>query len=158
MYDIRDIINKAIALANQKRELYIKACEDINAPDVLLVLKVVLKTIEKEIEHYNTMIKNITNEMAEGIDFATYDKVSSLVAQFSKIMIAPKLHNKNELVLFIIDLEEQIYALLVDIQGRMVTNEAVASTVSYYVLNELISEKEQYISNLRGFVGVREEQ
>jgi len=152
MYDIRDIINKAIALANQKRALYIKACEDINALDVRLVLKVVLKAIDKEIAHYNSMIKNVTNEMADGIDFAAYDKISSLVAQFSKIMIAPKVHNKNELVHFIINLEEQIYALLVDIQGRLVTNEAVASSVSYYVLNELISEKEHYISNLRGFV------
>lgn len=151
MYDVRDIVNKAIDISNQKKALYEKLLDNVWDPGVKITIKVLMKAIDNDMKHYRKIIDNITNEMAEVIDFGIYDKVSSLVNQFSRVIIAPNIQSKGELLAFAIRLEESSYALLVDIQGRMVQNEAVSTTVSYYVLTELIEDKMAFIERLKAF-------
>jgi hypothetical protein len=152
MYDIRDVVQKAIGLSERKRALYAQQSAQVDDPGLQLIIRVIVKQVDEDIAHYQAIIANITDEMADAIDFGTYDKVSSLVNQFSGVMAAPAIATKHEFMSFVITLEERLYALLVDIQGRMVVNEMVASSVSYYVLSELIEEKAAFVAQLKAFV------
>ncbi|MBS7527582.1 hypothetical protein KHM83_12930 [Fusibacter paucivorans] len=149
MYDIRDVVQKAIGLSVRKKEIYEQQCQRVEDPGLQLVIRIIVKQIDKDIEHYQAIIANITNEMAGAIDFGTYDKISSLVNQFSNVMIAPDIQTRHDFMTFVIALEESLYALLIDIQGRMVVNEVVAASVSYYVLSELIEEKGDFVKKLK---------
>ena len=152
MYDIRDVVKKAIDIANQKKALYEKLSENVWDPGTQLAIKVLKGAVESDISHYKSMIDNISDEMAETIDFGIYDKVSSLVNQFSRLILMPDLQTKTSLIEFAIDLEERSYALMIDIQGRMVTETKMSETVSYYVLTELIEEKRLFVEKLRAFL------
>lgn len=151
MYDIRDVLNKGIEVAKKKKAIYEKIKEDSGDIRVRMMVQVMIAAVDTDIKHYQNMIANITDEMAEAIDFGTYDKISSLVNQFSRLFMAPEIRDRRVLLDYAIEIEKSIYALLVDIKGRLVTSEIITNSISYYVLIEMIETKQVFISELEVF-------
>lgn len=152
MYDVRDVLKKAIDIANRKKTMLEKASEDAGDVRMRMLIAVFIKTVEKDIQHYESMIANITDAMAEAIEFSVYDKISFLVNQFFRTLHYPKIKDQKSFVQYAIEQEKSIYALLVDIQGRMVTNEAIVNTIAYYALTEVIENKKKNIEHLENFM------
>lgn len=151
MYDIRDVLRKGIDVASKKRTIYEHIKEDNGDVRVRMMVQVMINQVDSDINHYQSMIQNISDEMAEDIDFGTYDKISSLVNQFSRILTTPQIRERKLFLEYAVELEKSIYALLVDIKGRLVTSELIANSISYYVLLEMIDAKEKLILELENF-------
>jgi len=151
MYDIRDVLGKGIDVAKKKKAIYEKIKEDSGDIRVRMMVQVMIAAVDTDIKHYQNMISNITDEMAEAIDFGTYDKIASLVNQFSRLFMAPEIRDRRVLLDYAIEIEKSIYALLVDIKGRLVTSEIITNSISYYVLIEMIETKQAFISELEVF-------
>ena len=151
MYDIRDVLTKGIEIASKKKKLYEHIRDNNGDVRVRTVANILIDAVNSDIVHYQMMIKNVTDEMAEDIDFGTYDKISSLVNQFSRLMIAPEIRDRRQLLDYSIEVEKALYALLIDIKGRLVTSDIITSSISYYVLLEMIVDKESFIQKLESF-------
>lgn len=147
MYDIRDILRKGIAITEKKKNEYVKLQENSGDIRLRLLIGVFIREFEKDIVYYNRLVDNITDSIAEGIDFWVFDKISSLVNQFSRIITPINISDRKELVAYVLEQEKATYALLVDIQGRMVSNDSPAS-IAYYVLLEIIDVKRSFIEEL----------
>jgi hypothetical protein len=147
MYDIRDVLRKGIAITEKKKNEYVKLQENSGDIRLRLLIGVFIRAFEKDIVYYNRLVDNITDSIAEGIDFWVFDKISSLVNQFSRIIMPINITDRKELVAYALEQEKATYALLVDIQGRMVSNDSPAS-IAYYVLLEIIDVKRSFIEEL----------
>ncbi len=147
MYDIRDVLRKGITITEKKKNEYEKLLENSGDIRLRLLIGIFIRGFEKDIVYYKRLVENITDTIAEGIDFSIYDKISSLVNQFSRIIIPINISDRKELVTYVLEQEKATYALLVDIQGRMVTNDNPAS-IAYYVLLEIIDDKRAFIEEL----------
>lgn len=152
MYDIRDVLNKGIEIAKKRKRIFEKAREDQGDVRIRMVMNVLIKSTENDIAHYESLIHGITNDMAEDLDFAFYDKISSLVNQFSRTIIGPTTSDRKELLRFAIEQENAVYALILDIQGRMVMDNESYDNQAYKVLSEVIEEKRKLISQLENMV------
>lgn len=151
-YDIRDVIDKALNVASKRKELY-TSLMDIN-PDIRVrfVINTLLIQVDKDINSFHGIRHSITDEFAEEIDFDIYDKISSLVYQFNRTLIKPNIRNSDELLEFALDVEEKLYALFVDIQGRLVKDGSLVESQAYLMLTEIIKVKEKNIKNIRYFI------
>ena len=147
MYDIRDVLRKGIIITEKKKNEYAKLLENSGDIRMRLLIGVFIREFEKDIVYYNKLVANITDSIAEGIDFGVFDKISSLVNQFSRLIMPINISDRKELVAYVLEQEKATYALLVDIQGRMVTNGNPA-TIAYYVLLEIIDAKRSFIEEL----------
>lgn len=152
MYNIRDILRKGLNI-NEKRLAEYKKLQD-NSGDVRMriLIGVFTRALEKDNLYIQKLIDSITDTIAETIDFGVFDKVSSLVNQFARTIVPINIRERKELSIFVLDQEKATYALLVDIQGRMVTSSSTTS-IAYYVLLELIDEKRRFIEELSMMVG-----
>lgn len=151
MYDIRDILNKGIMINEKKKAAYFKLQENSGDIRMRTLVGVFIRELDKEMAYINRMKENITDQMAEAIEFSAFDKVSSLVNQFSRTIVPIKIKDRKELLHHVLEQEKAMYALLIDIQGRLVTT-ASPMSVAYYVLLELIEEKRRYIEELKRMV------
>lgn len=152
MYDIRDILRKGLII-NDKRLAEYKKLQD-NSGDVRMriLIGVFIRALEKDNLYYQKLIDSITDSIAETIDFGVFDKVSNLVNQFARTIVPINIRERKALSVFILEQEKATYALLVDIQGRMVTSSSTTS-IAYYVLLELIDEKRKFIKELSLMIG-----
>lgn len=148
MYDVRDILNKGIDIAKKRKRIFEKTRDDQGDVRLRIVMNVLIKSTENDIEHYKSLIQSISNEMAEGLDFAFYDKISSLVNQFSRTIVGPTTNDRKELIKFAIDQENSVYALILDIQGRLVMDNESYDNQAYNILSEVIEEKKKLIDQL----------
>lgn len=151
MYDIRDVLRKAIDIAIRRRSMFERLKEDAGDIRIRMQIGVFEKQVDMDIHYYENIIKNISDSMAEGIDFAVYDKISFLVNQFTRTIVPPKEISQKSLLSYFIEQEKASYALLVDIQGRMVTDKAIAESIAYYVLLDAIEDKTKKIRDLERF-------
>ncbi|HAS74501.1 MAG TPA: hypothetical protein DCS67_10180 [Clostridiales bacterium UBA8960] len=152
MYDIRDILRKGLMINQKKMEAYQKLQENSGDVRMRILIGVFIRALEKDVLYLQKLIDSITDSIAETIDFGVFDKVSNLVNQFSRTIVPIDIKERRALSLFVLDQEKASYALLVDIQGRMVTSSTTTS-IAYYVLLELIDEKRKFIEELSLMVG-----
>lgn len=148
MYDIRDVLKKGVEITNKRKQIFENARNDQSDIRIRMVLNVLIKSTQNDITHYESLIEGITNDVAEDLDFAFYDKISSLVNQFSRTIIGPETSDRKELIKFAIEQEHAVYALILDIQGRMVMDNESYDNQAYNVLREVIEEKRKLISQL----------
>ncbi len=151
MYDIRDILRKGIDITEKRKQQFKQLQENSGDIRMRILIGVFIKEINRDITYYQRLTESITDVLAETIDFGVFDKISSLVNQFSRTILPLSITDRRELVRFVIDQEKATYALLVDIQGRMVVSSSTVS-IAYYVLLEIIDEKRQYIEELERMI------
>ena len=151
MYDIRDILRKGIDITEKRKQQFKQLQENSGDIRMRILIGVFIKEINRDISYYQRLTESITDVLAETIDFGVFDKISSLVNQFSRTIMPISITDRRELVRFVIEQEKATYALLVDIQGRMVVSSSTVS-IAYYVLLEIIDEKRQFIEELERMI------
>ncbi len=151
MYDIRDILRKGLDITEKRKQQFRQLQENSGDIRMRILIGVFIKEINRDITYYQRLTESISDVLAETIDFGVFDKISSLVNQFSRTILPLSITDRRELVRFVIDQEKATYALLVDIQGRMVVSSSTVS-IAYYVLLEIIDEKRQYIEELERMI------
>ena len=154
-YNTIDLIDKAIDMAKRRKEIYIQiANENSENKGMNIVVNTLVKGLDKNIDCYNRLKKYIeqNEEVLEEIDFLIYDKILFLVNQFKKRLMNPKISDIKSLLEFSLNLEKEIYALFIAIQGRLVVKEEDAKTNTYRFLSNVIKEKEEYVRTLEMFV------
>lgn len=153
MYDIRDVLRKAVLVSNRKRQHFEGILD--NTPDIRLraILQIIIRDIDKDIEYYEMLIEQYNHEKhIQEIDFGLYDTISNLVNQYVRHFVKkPRFKERGPLIQYALDTEKSAYALLVDIQGRLAQFEGLEHSQSYFVLSELLAHKHKSIINLEMF-------
>ena len=120
-YNIIDLIDKAIDITIKRKAIYEKiGNEPFGIPSISILSKVLAKDLDKTLQYYEALKNEIANESFEEIDFAIYDKISFLINEFTKKLSVPDIKNTKEFLEFYLNLEKDLYSLLIDIQGRFV--------------------------------------
>jgi hypothetical protein len=117
-YNIIDIIDKSIAIANKRKELYTDISNQSHQPHAVKILaKVLADNVDKTFIYYQKLISEVKTQEIEKIDFALYDKVSFLIGQFNmRIHKLEVVTTSKEFLRFSLDFEKEILALFLDIQ------------------------------------------
>lgn len=153
-YTIIDIIDKLIMIKNKTRQIYLNI-SNINREDKAfnLVAIALMKIQEKHIQYYKELKKNIGKDV-EQIDFWIYDKISFLINEYKNkvdiLEVNPK--NMEEILNLALDFEKKNSALIIDIQGRLVSKEVDVQTKTYSVLSEMIKKEEKYLNDLKSII------
>ena len=148
-YNVIDIINKGIDIASRRKTIFENIeLEKCDIPSIKIISKVLIKEVDRTIEYYNILKKEIGNEEFEEIDFAIYDKMAFLINEFNKRIFVPEITNVREFLEFSLDLEKDAYSLLIDIQGRFVKKTSDIHTKTYKILSDIINNIDSHITTL----------
>jgi hypothetical protein len=148
-YNVIDLINKAINIAIRQKGIYEKiGREKSDIPSIKIISKVLIKEVDKNIKYNEILIIEIGDVDFEEIDFGIYDKMSFLINEFNEKIYVPEIDNVRGYLKFSLDLEKDIYSLLIEIQGRFVKNNRDVHTKTYKVLSDMINNKANHISTL----------
>ena len=148
-YNVADIIDKAIKIAIRKKSIYENiGQEKCDIPSIKIISRVLIKQIDKTIEYYEALLKEIDNTEFEEIDFSIYDKMSSLINDYNKRINVVEINNVREYLKFSLGLEKSVYSLQMDIQGRFVKNASDIHTKTYKILADIIDNKAKHIAIL----------
>lgn len=155
-YNVIDLIDKAINMAIKRKSIYKKIEEQKNdIPSIKVMSNVLTKEVNKTIAYYEKLKKEIGDEEFEEIDFWIYDKISFIINEYNKKNYVPEVNNVREFLKFSLDLEKDIYALIMDIQGRLVKNSDDVNTKTYKILTKIIKNKEKHIETLENILKER---
>lgn len=151
MYDIRDLLNKAITLTEKRKGTYSKLLENTPDPRMRVLIQIMISRLDQDVHFYKRLLEDIGTGDIEPIDFAVYDTISSLINQFSRGLVTPKAKSKKEFVLFVIEMEKSVYALMMDIQGRLAQAEGRTDSITYGILSKAILHKSFRIQELENY-------
>lgn len=151
MYDVRDLIKKAIAIAEKKKRLLLGILENTADPRLRILIQVMINMVEKDIQFYLTVNQEIEGQPLDPIDFGVYDTIASLVNQFGRGLIGRKIKTRQEMVIFSVEIEKSVLALMLDIQGRLAQAEGGGHSTTYVVIGKAIDQKKRTIENLERF-------
>lgn len=148
-YNVIDLINKSIDMEERRKKLY----ENIGKQQkehssIKIMSKVLIKNIDKTINHYKDLNRELKNIELEEIDFWTYDKISFLINQYNKKQYEISFDNVGDYISFSLNIEKDMYSLLIDIQGRFVKDTKDTYTKTYEILSNIISNRVKHIETL----------
>jgi hypothetical protein len=148
-YNVIDLIDKAIGIAIKRKGIYENIeKENHNFPPIKVMSKVFIKEMNKTIDYYESIKKEIANEPLEEINYGIYDKMSFLVNEFNRKMYDIKISNVKEYLGFSLNLEKDVLALLLDIKGRLIIQKDDVNTEIYKILSAIIENKANQIKML----------
>lgn len=148
-YNVIDLINKSIDMEERRKKLYQNIGKHQNEHSSIKIMsKVLIKNIDKTIKHYKDLNKELKNIELEEIDFWTYDKISFLINQYNKKEYEVSFDNVGDYIKFSLNLEKDMYSLLIDIQGRFVKDIKDTHTKTYKILSDIISNRAKHIEAL----------
>ncbi|WP_123053739.1 hypothetical protein [Clostridium sp. JN-1] len=148
-YNIIDLIDKAIDIANRERKIY----EDIgkehcSIPPIKIMSKVLITHVGKDIKYLEDLKNNLMNVEIEDIDFEIYDKMSFLINQFNKKVYVKKIVSTRDFLEFSLNFQRDVYSLLIDLQGRSVKSTNDVKTRTYKTLSNMINNAADHITVL----------
>lgn len=147
-YNIIDIINKSINIAVRRKAEYEDIGKKCNKQSIKIMSVVLVKQLDKSIQYYEKLKKVTSGMEFEEIDFVIYDKMSFLIDEFNRKVYKPEINNVRDYLKFFLDLEKDLYSLLVDVQGRFVKDTSDVSTKTYTILSHIINNEASHISTL----------
>jgi hypothetical protein len=148
-YNIIDIIDKAINIANMRKKLYTEISnESHQSHAVKIISKVLADSVDKTFIYYEKLKREVADKEIEIIDFAIYDKISFLIGQFNLRPHITDATTPTEFISFSLDLEKEILALFLDIQGRLIKTAADSNSITYIILSDMIKNKTNLIHDL----------
>lgn len=148
-YNIIDIVDKAIAITVKRKTIYMNICDDKStSPRIKIMSKVFIKQINETILYYKNIKEEIADKSPEDINFGIYDKMSFLINEFNKKTYVTKPTDVKEYLRFSLDLEKDVFSLLLDLQGRFVKTENDIRTKTYKILSLIIQNKTKQIEML----------
>ena len=144
-----DIIDKAINIAHKRKKLYTEISNQKHQPPaVKIISKVLADNVDKTFLYYERLKKEVNNKETELIDFAIYDKISFLIGQFNLRIHTTDATTPREFISFSLDFENEILALFLDIQGRLVKTSDDSNSATYIILSDMIKTKTKLIHDL----------
>lgn len=148
-YNVIDLINKSIDMEERRKKLY----ENIGKQQkehssIKIMSKVLIKNIDNTIKHYKDLNRELKNIELEEIDFWTYDKISFLINQYNKKEYEVSFDNVGDYIKFSLNIEKDMYSLLIDIKGRFVKDTKDTYTKTYEILSDIISNRVKHIETL----------
>ena len=147
-YNILDIINKAIDISHMRKRLYLEInAQNYQSPSVKILSKVLADNVDKSIIYYEKLKKEV-DENIELIDLVIYDRISFLINQFNLRIHTTNIASASELLSFSLNLESEVLALFLDIQGRLVKNQTDTNSDTYLILSDMIKAKTSLIHDL----------
>lgn len=151
-YNIIDLIDRAIEIGNKVIEIYDninKEYDDINSLKV--VSKIFMKYEKEKIDYYKLLKLKVEKEQISDIDIYVYDKISSLILQFSGKMSTNCYKNKStkEFIQCVLNMNKDVRALFIDIRGRMIQKQGDGDSYEYKILTDIINIEEKYIQDLQ---------
>lgn len=148
-YNIVDIIDKGINIGNKRKITFENIKKNrCDIPNMEIISRILIKEVDRTIQYYERLKKEIGNAQLEEIDFVVYDKISFLVNEFNERLYVPKINNVREYLEFSLELEKDTYSLLIDIQGRFVKNTDDIHTKTYKILSDIIDNMEKHIMTI----------
>ncbi len=148
-YNIIDIIDKAIAIAHNRKKLYIEIGDQCHQPPAVKILaKILAHNVDKTLLYYEKLKNEVNEEELELIDFAIYDKISFLINQFNLRLHFTDATTPKKFISFSLDFEKEILALFLDVQGRLVKTAEDSNSATYAILSDMIKAKTNLIHDL----------
>lgn len=151
MYDIRDLLQKAITQTENRKLTYLKLLENSPDPRMRILVQVMIARLDQDIAFYNKLLSDLDVNTIEPIDFGVYDTIASLINQFARRMMVPTCKTRKEFVQFVTEVEQSVYALMVDIQGRLAQAEGRTDGITYMILSKVILHKSLRIQELENY-------
>lgn len=148
-YNVIDIINKCIYIENHRRDRLISMNNKENISMKLkIIIKVFLKDIDRIINYYNQLKKNVKVEELQEIDFRTYDKISFLINEYIMTIdsININVYSVKEYLKISLELAKDKYSLFIDLQGRLYNNTKDNHYKTYEILSEIIKYTQSHIN------------
>ncbi len=148
-YNVIDLINKSISISIKEKTMYENiGKEKCNIPSIKIMSKVLIQEVDKNIQYYESLKKELANLNFEEIDFGVYDKMSFLINEFNAKVYVTEVVNVRGYLKFSLDFQKDVYSLLIDLQGRSVKNSSDIDTKTYKILSDMISNKSKHINIL----------
>jgi hypothetical protein len=148
-YNIIDVIDKAITIPQKRKDLYTQISNQLSQHPVVKILsKVLADNVDKTLFYYKKLKAEIKPNEMDMIDFGIYDKISFLINQFNLRIYVTDAATPKDFLSFSTELEKEILALLLDIQGRLVKTSSDTTSTSYTTLSNMIKLKTKLIENL----------
>jgi len=148
-YNAIDLLDKTIYIAIKRKEIYESIAEENSSNTTLLLIsKVLIKNVEKNIHYYEKLKMEIDEDILEEIGFADYDRIAFLINEFNTKLLVPNISDVKALMKFSLEFEKLLYALFIDIQGRLVHKEEDAESMTYKMLSNIITRKDEQIKSL----------
>lgn len=152
-YNVLDLLDKAINISKKKKGLYSSALVAVPKNSSLyLFLNILIKDMDKTIDYYKSLKLETTSLTGEEIDFVIYDKISFLINEFDQKIFIPEKLNTKTLLNVSLDIEKNVLALFIDIQGRLVKNKEDTKTNAYKTLSKVILKKDKKVKDLQNFI------
>ncbi|MCT4633081.1 MAG: hypothetical protein N4A76_10110 [Firmicutes bacterium] len=150
-YNTLDLIDKAIMLAEKRKNIYYGIYDRSENKQDQLVIKVLIRLTMKDVDRYVELKSALEKDPIEDIDFLVYDSAANLINNFVKSFLEPSINSLSDLLEFAISVEEKTYALFIDIQGRIYQNEKKDDSQVYVALNKLIERKKTNVESIKFF-------
>lgn len=150
-YNTLDLIDKAIMLAEKRKNIYYGIYDRSENKQDQLVIKVLIRLTMKDVDRYVELKSALEKDPIEDIDFLVYDSAANLINNFVKSFLEPNINSLSDLLEFAISVEEKTYALFIDIQGRIYQNEKKDDSQVYVALNKLIERKKTNVESIKFF-------
>jgi hypothetical protein len=152
-YNVIDILNKGIDV-NLKRKAMIESIRQkkCDIPSMKVMSNVLIKQVDKTIQYYEQLKKEVKPEECDEIDFVIYDKISFLINEFNKRLYVPEVYNTRDFLSFSLHVEQDLYSLLIDIQGRLVKSTNALQTDTYKILSKAIKNISDHIETLKSII------
>lgn len=152
-YNVLDLLDKAINISKKKKGLYSSALVDVPKNSSLYIfLNILIKDMDKTIDYYKSLKLETNSLTGEEIDFVIYDKISFLINEFDQKIFIPEKLNTKTLLNVSLDIEKNVLALFIDIQGRLVKNKEDTKTNAYKILSKVILKKDKKVKDLQNFI------
>lgn len=152
-YNVLDLLDKAINIAEKRKKIYNEEITNILKDSSLyMLMNVLIKNVDRTIEYLEKLKLETDNLTGEEIDFDIYDKISFLINEFNQKLFIPKNLNIKTLLESSLNIEKNVLALYIDIQGRLVKKKKDTETNAYKLLSKVILQKEKKIEDLQTFI------
>lgn len=156
MYTVQDIIEKLILIKQDGIKIYTDIADKFKEsnPMLSILAKAFAKEEARHAQYYVNLKEEIKNEEGIEIDFHIYDQVAKFLYEFRDRLMLPELKNVRELIKYGLELERKNIGLLLDIQGRLVTNPQDLSKARYEIISKIIQEGREHEKRLEKHLAI----
>ncbi|AKA68588.1 hypothetical protein [Clostridium scatologenes] len=150
-YTIKDVLDKLIEIEINMSSIY-EHISNLQFDEEYMNLKTLAKVMCNEERRHVVYFKQIKNDISADenieIDFLTYDKISTLIYEFTNKIREFNKYSVKEFLKDIFNFEKENVALLIYIKGKIAKNSLTINSTNYKILSKLIDEENKHVKNI----------